>query len=39
MQTMMMSEHPDLGAADAQFDLRFLNAMIPSHHRRSFSDG
>lgn len=27
--TMMMSE--DLGAADAQFDLRFINAMIPHH--------
>lgn len=26
---MMMSE--DLGAADAQFDLRFINAMIPHH--------
>lgn len=29
MQSMMMSM--DLGAADAQFDLRFLNAMIPHH--------
>ena len=29
MQNMMMSM--DLGAADAQFDLRFLNAMIPHH--------
>jgi uncharacterized protein (DUF305 family) len=28
-QSMMMSM--DLGAADAQFDLRFLNAMIPHH--------
>ncbi|KJH71268.1 DUF305 domain-containing protein [Aliterella atlantica] len=28
-ETMMMSE--DLGAADAQFDLRFINAMIPHH--------
>ena len=28
-QTMMMSG--DLGAADDQFDLRFLNAMIPHH--------
>lgn len=27
--TMMMSE--ELGAADAQFDLRFINAMIPHH--------
>jgi uncharacterized protein (DUF305 family) len=26
---MMMSE--DLGASDANFDLRFLNAMIPHH--------
>ena len=26
---MMMNE--DLGAADDQFDLRFLNAMIPHH--------
>ncbi|WP_392482266.1 DUF305 domain-containing protein [Nostoc sp. C110] len=29
MQTMMMSQ--DLGAADAEFDLRFINAMIPHH--------
>jgi uncharacterized protein (DUF305 family) len=29
MQAMMMKG--DLGAADAQFDLRFLNAMIPHH--------
>ncbi len=29
MQGMMMSG--DLGAADAQFDLRFINAMIPHH--------
>ncbi|MBF2026716.1 MAG: DUF305 domain-containing protein [Oscillatoriales cyanobacterium C42_A2020_001] len=29
MKTMMMSM--DLGAADDQFDLRFLNAMIPHH--------
>ncbi len=29
MQTMMMKG--DLGAADAQFDLRFINAMIPHH--------
>lgn len=29
MQAMMMSM--DLGAADAEFDLRFLNAMIPHH--------
>ncbi|MEG4802345.1 DUF305 domain-containing protein [Microcoleus sp. ARI1-B5] len=29
MQSMMMSM--DLGAADAEFDLRFLNAMIPHH--------
>jgi uncharacterized protein (DUF305 family) len=29
MQNMMMSM--DLGAADTQFDLRFLNAMIPHH--------
>lgn len=29
MQSMMMSM--DLGPADAQFDLRFLNAMIPHH--------
>ncbi|MEG4144950.1 DUF305 domain-containing protein [Microcoleus sp. Pol12B5] len=29
MQSMMMSM--DLGAADAQFDLRFINAMIPHH--------
>lgn len=29
MQSMMMSM--DLGAADTQFDLRFLNAMIPHH--------
>ncbi len=29
MQSMMMTM--DLGAADAQFDLRFLNAMIPHH--------
>ena len=29
MQGMMMSM--DLGAADSQFDLRFLNAMIPHH--------
>ncbi|WP_377477361.1 MAG: DUF305 domain-containing protein [Microcoleus anatoxicus] len=29
MQSMMMSM--DLGAADAQFDLRFLNGMIPHH--------
>ncbi|MEG4837742.1 DUF305 domain-containing protein [Microcoleus sp. B9-D4] len=29
MQSMMMSM--DLGAADDQFDLRFLNAMIPHH--------
>lgn len=28
-QAMMM--HQDLGVADAQFDLRFLNAMIPHH--------
>ena len=29
MQNMMMSM--DLGAADDQFDLRFINAMIPHH--------
>lgn len=29
MQGMMMNM--DLGAADAQFDLRFINAMIPHH--------
>jgi len=29
MQDMMMKG--DLGAADAQFDLRFINAMIPHH--------
>jgi uncharacterized protein (DUF305 family) len=29
MQAMMMRQ--DLGAADTQFDLRFLNAMIPHH--------
>ena len=29
MQSMMMTM--DLGAADAQFDLRFINAMIPHH--------
>ncbi|OWY66624.1 DUF305 domain-containing protein [cyanobacterium TDX16] len=29
MQGMMMSM--DLGAADSQFDLRFINAMIPHH--------
>ncbi|MBD2243509.1 DUF305 domain-containing protein [Nostoc sp. FACHB-888] len=29
MQTMMMSQN--LGAADAEFDLRFINAMIPHH--------
>lgn len=29
IQTMMMKG--DLGAADAEFDLRFLNAMIPHH--------
>jgi uncharacterized protein (DUF305 family) len=29
MQTMMMSQN--LGAADADFDLRFINAMIPHH--------
>lgn len=29
MQGMMMSQ--DLGAADADFDLRFINAMIPHH--------
>lgn len=29
MQSMMMKG--DLGAADAQFDLRFINAMIPHH--------
>lgn len=29
MNNMMMSM--DLGAADAQFDLRFINAMIPHH--------
>ncbi|MDZ8189561.1 MAG: DUF305 domain-containing protein [Nostoc sp. ChiSLP02] len=29
MQAMMMSQ--DLGAADAKFDLRFINAMIPHH--------
>ncbi|MEH2268472.1 MAG: DUF305 domain-containing protein [Nostoc sp.] len=29
MQAMMMSQ--DLGAADAEFDLRFINAMIPHH--------
>lgn len=29
MQAMMMEE--DLGAADAQFNLRFINAMIPHH--------
>ncbi|MEH2445722.1 MAG: DUF305 domain-containing protein [Nostoc sp.] len=28
-KTMMMSQ--DLGAADAEFDLRFINAMIPHH--------
>lgn len=30
MRSSMMMED-DLGAADAQFDLRFLNAMIPHH--------
>ncbi len=29
MQAMMMSQ--DLGAVDAEFDLRFINAMIPHH--------
>ena len=29
MKSMMMSQ--DLGAADSQFDLRFINAMIPHH--------
>ncbi len=29
MQAMMMSQ--DLGEADAEFDLRFMNAMIPHH--------
>ncbi|QKQ75272.1 DUF305 domain-containing protein [Nostoc sp. TCL240-02] len=29
MKTMMMSQ--DLGAADTEFDLRFINAMIPHH--------
>lgn len=29
MKAMMMSQ--DLGAADADFDLRFINAMIPHH--------
>jgi uncharacterized protein (DUF305 family) len=29
MQTMMMSQN--LGATDADFDLRFINAMIPHH--------
>ncbi|WP_448267597.1 DUF305 domain-containing protein [Nostoc sp. DSM 114159] len=29
MKTMVMSQ--DLGAADAEFDLRFINAMIPHH--------
>ncbi|MDZ8079687.1 MAG: DUF305 domain-containing protein [Nostoc sp. DcaGUA01] len=29
MEAMMMSQ--DLGAADAEFDLRFINAMIPHH--------
>jgi uncharacterized protein (DUF305 family) len=29
IQAMMMSQ--DLGAADAEFDLRFINAMIPHH--------
>ena len=29
MQSMMMSQN--LGAADADFDLRFINAMIPHH--------
>lgn len=29
MQAMMMKS--DLGAADAQFDLRFINAMMPHH--------
>ena len=29
MKTMMMSQ--DLGAADAEFDLHFINAMIPHH--------
>ncbi|OUL20449.1 DUF305 domain-containing protein [Nostoc sp. 106C] len=29
MQSMMMNM--DLGAADAEFDLRFINAMIPHH--------
>ena len=29
MKTMMMSQ--DLGAADAEFDLRFIDAMIPHH--------
>lgn len=29
MQAMMMSQ--DLGKADAEFDLRFMNAMIPHH--------
>ncbi|MEG3847449.1 DUF305 domain-containing protein [Microcoleus sp. herbarium19] len=29
MQSMMMTM--DLGAADAEFDLRFINAMIPHH--------
>jgi uncharacterized protein (DUF305 family) len=29
MQSMMMKG--DLGSADAEFDLRFINAMIPHH--------
>lgn len=32
-QSMMMAQ--DLGAADAEFDLRFLNAMIPHHEGAS----
>ena len=31
MQGMMMTMKEGLGAADAQFDLRFINAMIPHH--------
>ena len=30
MQTAMMMDG-DLGKADAEFDLRFINAMIPHH--------
>lgn len=36
MKSMKMNE--DLGTADAQFELRFINAMIP-HHQRGCNDG